>query len=446
MVVFLSLSCFLAAEDIPSDVTPFVKLGRLVKVSFYKNPVIDKRSKEIKHNGQLIKENLVQVPAGSGTIISPGGLILTNYHVYQMKNYFKYDSKKNMLLRETPAGKTMLVYRLAGNDPLKVPALHYSAAPVSLDKKHDTAILKIISDEKGKLISKNDFSYVSIGNPFAMRINEDITIIGYPSKGGDTVTITGGKFLGYYRSKRFYGLDGFIKTDGAMAPGNSGGAAMNKGTLIGVPTSVTLPTAAGSDLGYIHPVTWAAKTLTIANRKYGYKTPEIPVQWFYTDYNTDETKTFLYVTGNIISSHSNRPVSAEVAITRPDRTFTQIKNLHRQIQSVIKIYAARDLHKRGMSVEKIAKQFKMPRGKIEKFLTAKRTGENLSPDTTRYMKGEFFYKNANSDRKGFFILSIPRGRNVKVYVIKKGFRPVIRDAAIGSGVSHSLGAIKIFKQ
>lgn len=446
IVVFLSLCYFNGAGEVPADVTPFIKLGHLVKVAIYKNPVIDQNRKEVKHDGQLIKEDLVQLPVGSGTIISPDGLILTNYHVYKMENYFKYDHKKKLLLKKTPAGKSMLVYCLADNDPLKVPVLRYTAVPVSLDPKHDTALLKIVSDEKGNKIAKKNFSYVSLGNPFTMKINEDITVIGYPSKGGDTVTITDGKFLGYYRNQRFYGLDGFIKTNAAMAPGNSGGAGVNKGALIGVPTAVTLPTQAGAVMGYIHPVTWAAKALTIANHKYGYRTPDIPVQWFSADYNTDETKNYLYVTGNIVSSHSYQPVSAEVVITRPDRTFTQIKNLHRQVQSVIKIYTAQDLSKRGLSVEEIAKRFKKPRAEIQKLLTARLSGKNLLLDTRRYMKGEFFYKNMNSDNKGFFILSVPRGGNAILYVIKEGFRPVMRDIGVGRAASLNLGTINIFKR
>jgi hypothetical protein len=61
------------------------------------------------------------------------------------------------------------------------------------------------------------------------------------------------------------------------------------------------------------------------------------------------------------------------------------------------------------------------------------------------MEGEFFYKNKYSDAKGFFILSIPRGRTVKVYVIKEGYRQAENDVTIGSGISQDLGTIKVFK-
>lgn len=445
--ILSSFTSLTGADDIPSNVTPHIRLGRLVKSSIYKNPVVRQQGKnqEIIHDGQLIEETIIPSPAGSGTIISPDGLILTNNHVYRMTNSFKYDSDKKMLYKAAPVNKNMLVYRLRGNDPLKLPVLQYIAEPISLDTKHDAALLKIIADKDGVKITKNDFAYVNIGNPFSMKLNDSLTILGYPSKGGNTITITIGNFLGYYRHERFPGLDGFIKTNAAMAPGNSGGAALNKGVLIGIPTAVTLPGLAGSDFGYIHPVTWTLKALTIANQKYGFRTPEIPGQWLESDYNTDETKDSLYVTGNIVSSHSGQPLSAEVVIARHDRNFNQITMLHKKITTINVIFHIKQLYKRGVPIKDIAERFKRPETDIEKVLVLKLAKEKLPPDIRRLMEGEFFYKNKYSDAKGFFILSIPRGRKVKVYVIKEGYRPAEIDVTTGSGISQDLGTIKIFK-
>lgn len=445
--IFLSFSFFIGADDIPSNVTPHIRLWHLVKSSIYKNPVVRQQgnNQEIIHDGELIEETIMPAPAGSGTIISPDGLILTNSHVYRMTNSFKYDSDKKMLYRAAPVNINMLVYRLQDNDPLKTPVFQYIAAPISLDTTHDIALLKIITDKDGVKITKNDFACVDIGNPFSMKLNESLTILGYPSKGGDTITITIGNFLGYYRNERFPGLDGFIKTNAAMAPGNSGGAALNEGVLIGIPTAVTLPGLAGSDFGYIHPVTWTLKALTIANQKYGYRTPEIPGQWLESDYNTDETKECLYVTGNIVSSHSGQPLSAEVVIARHDRNIDEIKMLHKQITTINTVFLIQQLYKRGVPIKDIADRFKRPETDIQKVLALTIAKEKLPPDIRQFMKGEFFYKNKYSDAKGFFILSIPRGRKVKVYVIKEGYRPAEKDVTIGSGISQDLGTIQVFK-
>jgi len=443
--ILVSICSYIQAEDIPSDVTPFVRLGHLVKVSIYKNPIIDQKNKKIIHYGQLIREEIVKMPAGSGTIISTNGLILTNYHVYQMKNNFRYDSGKRILYTAKPTSRAMLVYGLKDNDPLKVPAWQYIAVPVSLDADHDTALLKIVTDKDGNKITKDNFSFLVMGNPYAMKLNENITIIGYPTKGGDTITITGGKFLGYYRDERYYGLDGFIKTNAAMAPGNSGGAAINKRALIGVPTAVTLPTMAGSDMGYIHPVTWAVKVLSIAKHKFGFAIPEIPVQWLKSDYNTDETVDSIYVTGKILSAHSSNPLSARVIIARHDRTFEQIKNLHQELQAVMIVYLVKKLRDAGLSVKEMAERFKMTQEGIKKILALKLSKVGILPDAIRYIEGEFFYKTTQSDSEGFFILNVPRGRRVRVYILKEGFRSAIKDMTAGTGRSQSLGRIKIYQ-
>lgn len=445
--IILNFSSFTGADDIPSNVTPHVRLWRLVKSSIYKNPVVRQQGKnqEIVQDGQLIDETIIPAPAGSGTIISPDGLILTNSHVYRMENSFKYDNDRKMLFRLAPVNLNMLVYRLQDNDPLKPPVFQYIAAPISLDTMHDTALLKIITDKDGVKITKNDFPYVNMGNPFSMKLNESITILGYPTKGGDTITITIGNFLGYYRSERFPGLDGFIKTNAAMAPGNSGGSALNKGLLMGIPTAVTMPGLAGSDFGYIHPITWTLKTLIIASQKYGFRTPEIPVQWLESDYNTDETKDSLYVTGNIISSHSGQPLSAEVVIARLDRHIDEIKMLHKQITTINTVFLIQQFYKRGVPIKDIAEIFKRPETDIEKVLALNIDKDKFPPDIRLVMEGEFFYRNRYSDAKGFFILSIPRGRKVKVYAIKKGYRQAEIDVTIGTGISQDLGTIKVFK-
>ena len=166
--IILSFSSLIEADDIPSDVTPHVRLWRLVKSSIYKNPVVREQGQkqEIVNDGQLIDETIIPAPAGSGTIISPDGLILTNSHVYRMENSFKYDSDKKMLFKLAPVNLNMLVYRLQDNDPLKPPVFQYIAAPISLDTMHDTALLKIITDKDGVKITKKDFPYVNMGNPF----------------------------------------------------------------------------------------------------------------------------------------------------------------------------------------------------------------------------------------------------------------------------------------
>jgi S1-C subfamily serine protease len=448
LIGFLALCVFvpLRSDEIPRDVTPFVRLGHLVKVSVFRNPTVDTGQKRILNTGQLIREEVVQMPVGSGTIISSNGLILTNNHVYEMEDNIHYDDETQTLVLAQAASREMLVYTLIDNDPLKVPEFQYLAEQVSLDEKHDTALLRIVKDKDGNPIAGKTFSYVSIGNPFGMQLNETLTIFGYPSKGGDTITITEGKFLGYYRDQRFPGLDGFIKTNAAMAPGNSGGAAMNKASLVGVPTAVTPPTLAGSDLGYIHPVTWAAKVLTVAKYKLNLKTPEIPLQWFESEHNTDDTRNSIYVTGRIVSSHSQTGIPADIILARTDRTLEEIENLHLELQVVDMIYTVQRMHTAGLTEEQIAAQFQMTLEEIRTMIAAQLSEEQLSADTLASLKGEFFYSHSQSDDEGFFILSVPKEKEIKLYVVRNSFFPIEKKIALGHGLSLNLGKITIFRQ
>ena len=284
----------------------------------------------------------------------------------------------------------MLVYWLWDNDPLKIPVFQYQAVPLSLDEEHDTALLKIMTDKDGNRIDRTDFSHVRLGNPFGMKINENISVLGYPGKGGDTITITDGKFLGYYRDDRFPGLDGFIKTNAAMAPGNSGGAALNRQALVGVPTAVTLPTEAGSDLGYIHPVTWALKGFIIAKQKFGLTPPEIPMEWLTSPYNTDDTSRDIYLTGSVVSANSQKGIKGRILIARSDRTLEQIEELHQNLQAVSIIYSMKQMQEYGMSVSEIAKRFSVTSTEVEQILAIELSEENIIPDIPWHAGPNFY--------------------------------------------------------
>lgn len=444
LLFLLCLSSNAAAQVIPSDFTPFVRLGHLVKLSIFKNPVLDAEKGSVLNRGELMREEVVQMPVGSGTIISADGMILTNWHVYQIRDQYQFDQANNLLRVAEPAGNAMLVYWLKDNDPLKIPVFQYLAIPLSLDEKHDTALLKIVADKDGNRINKVDFSHVRLGNPFGMKINENITVLGYPGKGGDTITMTDGKFLGYYRDERFPGLDGFIKTNAAMAPGNSGGAALNKQALVGVPTAVTLPTEAGSDLGYIHPVTWALKGFVIAKHKFGLSPPEIPLGWLMSPYNTDGTAQNVFVIGSVLSASSQKGLRGRILIIRSDRTLEGIEELHRNVQAVSIIFSMQQMQRFGLSVDEIAKRFNVTSAEAKRILAAELSEDDISEDIPRYLAGEFFYEVGESDEEGFFILSVPKREKVSLHVFKEGFRPVSKDFITVEGSFQNLGRIKVY--
>jgi hypothetical protein len=432
-------------EEIPSDFTPYVRLGHLLKVSVYRNPILDPSGQGIVNPGELLREEEpIATPVGSGTIISAEGLILTNWHVYAIEDQVQYDPRSRILRVAERASMTMLVYRLKDNDPLKIPVVQYRAAPVSLDEEHDTALLKIVEDAGGNPVDLRDLSYVTLGNPFGMKINTDLTVLGYPGKGGDTITITNGKFLGYYRDDGFPGQDGFIKTDAAMSPGNSGGAAVNDQELIGVPTAVTLPQLAGSDMGYIHPVTWALKGLVVAKYKFGYHPPEIPLEWLTSPYNSDDTARSIFLTGHILAANSGRGVGSQVIAVRPDKTLEEVGRLHQELQSTALVFLMQQMDDYGVSAEDISRRFEIPVDRVKEILEIELSDATMSEDSRRYLGGEFYYSNSESDEDGFFILAVPREREVMLHVLKEGYFPFDREIKAGNGGFQDIGRLKIF--
>jgi S1-C subfamily serine protease len=177
---------------------------------------------------QIIVDGLVsgysEQWSGSGTIISPDGLILTNAHVAVGDRFYRAD-------------RLTIGLTIAEDQP-PVPA--YIAEVVQADTNLDIAVLRIVKDLTGRRINTTDLNlpYVEIGNSDDLRLGDDITIMGYPGIGGQTITLTSGKVSGF-TSEAAYGNRAFIKTSATIAGGNSGGMATDDANrLVGIPTQV----------------------------------------------------------------------------------------------------------------------------------------------------------------------------------------------------------------
>ncbi|MBN1955382.1 MAG: trypsin-like peptidase domain-containing protein [Anaerolineae bacterium] len=174
----------------------------------------------IEYGGQL-----QPIWTGSGTIISPDGLILTNAHVVT-------DPDPNY--QPDALGISITVC----SDDL--PELRYLGEILAVDTQLDLAVIRIATDLDGRPVNVEALSlnYVEVGNSDAMDLGDLIQILGYPGIGGETITFTEGVVSGFTRER---GVDGraFIKTDATIAGGNSGGLGANaSGQIIGVPTQV----------------------------------------------------------------------------------------------------------------------------------------------------------------------------------------------------------------
>lgn len=179
---------------------------------------------------------------GSGSILSPEGLILTNYHVVE-----------ETALGEVPEDEELIVG--ITTDPTNPVNELFRAKTLHVDKKHDLALVKIVSGIYGQPLP-DDFRlpYLEIADELPP-LGEELRMIGYPSIGSSTtgcyVTLTLGVVSGFDR-----GPEGFmIKTDADIAGGNSGGTAVDENyELIGVPTQSQYEEDSNGQVGFLIPV------------------------------------------------------------------------------------------------------------------------------------------------------------------------------------------------
>jgi hypothetical protein len=170
------------------------------------------------------------VGTGSGSIVSPDGYILTNYHVV-----------------EGPSGRPLEWHAIlvSGPDaPDLLPEFRYWARYVAGDATYDLAILRIVEyADETPVPPGTTFPFVTLGDSGDLLPGDPVTVVGYPGISGDTITFTTGVVSGFLGEDLTAGGKQWIKTDAKLARGNSGGAAFDEnGLLIGIPTLRTQTT------------------------------------------------------------------------------------------------------------------------------------------------------------------------------------------------------------
>ena len=154
---------------------------------------------------------------GSGFVIDPDGIIVTNNHVIADAD----DIEVNF------ADGTMLIAEVIGADP-----------------KTDIAVLKVEPEAPLRA--------VTLGDPNSARIGDWVMAIGNPFGLGGTVTT--GIVSARGRDINSGPYDNFIQTDAAINRGNSGGPLFNKhGEVIGVNTAIISPTGGSIGIGFAVP-------------------------------------------------------------------------------------------------------------------------------------------------------------------------------------------------
>jgi len=159
-----------------------------------------------------------QASLGSGVLVDPSGLIVTNYHVIQNADEVKVSTSDG---RE------------------------FTSKILLKDQSVDLAVLKIESDKP--------FPVVAIGDSDALQVGDLVLAIGDPFGVGQTVT--SGIVSALARSPVGISDSGFfIQTDAAINPGNSGGALINmEGQVVGINTAIFSRSGGSIGIGFAIP-------------------------------------------------------------------------------------------------------------------------------------------------------------------------------------------------
>jgi S1-C subfamily serine protease len=189
------------------------------------------------------EEQVIWYAVGSGTVVSPDGLILTNEHLITPAGVDQKLAELETQLAGEGKSADLQVdaerFMIAVSDGRQLPDARYVARVIAQDPELDLAVLRIDSDERGTPLGSEslDLPILPLGSSDAVNLGDTVHVFGFPAIGSGSLTYTIGIVSGFVFED---GIDGtaWINTDAVTSGGNSGGAAVNDaGQLIGVPTS-----------------------------------------------------------------------------------------------------------------------------------------------------------------------------------------------------------------
>ena len=162
----------------------------------------------------------VENSLGSGVIVRPDGLTVTNFHVIE--------------------GADSITVVLSDRR-------EFEARILREDERTDLAILKIDAGVE-------ELPHIALGDSDDLEVGDLVLAIGNPFGVGKTVT--SGIVSGLARTQvGISDFNFFIQTDAAINPGNSGGPLLDsKGRLIGMNTAIFSPSGAYAGIGFAVPV------------------------------------------------------------------------------------------------------------------------------------------------------------------------------------------------
>jgi Do/DeqQ family serine protease len=239
-----------SAPEIKLSFAPIVKKVAPAVVNVYgakvekvpRNPLLDDPFfRRFFGGGDGPAPDRVQRSLGSGVIIDPMGLVITNHHVIE-----------NM---------TEVKVSLADKR-------EFEAEIVLRDPRTDLAVLRIKTNEK--------FPWLELDDSDALEVGDLVLALGNPFGVGQTVT----QGIVSALARTQVGVSDyqfFIQTDAAINPGNSGGALIDMaGKLVGINTAIYSQSGGSHGIGFAIPANMVK--VVVASAKAGGKSVRRP--WF----------------------------------------------------------------------------------------------------------------------------------------------------------------------
>ena len=229
--------------EISLGFVPVVRQAAPAVVNIYTTKVIERRASpfagdpfferffgDLFPGGPGLTRRRIENSLGSGVIVDPAGIVVSNYHV------------------------------VGGADEITViltDRREFEGRVILADKEADLAIVE--------LDGASDLPALELRDSDTLEVGELVLAIGNPFGVGQTVTsgivsglartgAPGGRQRGY-----------FIQTDAAINPGNSGGALVDiAGRLIGINTSILSRSGGSNGIGFAVPANLVARVIDAA--------------------------------------------------------------------------------------------------------------------------------------------------------------------------------------
>jgi len=218
----------------PFKVFPILLIALLITCWMFSHPVQAYTPKEIYQKAGpgvvfiFASKGANKGSGGTGSIITPEGLIITNAHLFTQKDSSTLLSNISVFLKPN---------RVTGDHKADL-AKGYRGEILAYDLPLDLALIRIVNPDR-------KFATVALANSEIIDIGEQVYAIGHPEQGGLWSLTTG---VISARWKNYGGVQGknLFQTDASINRGNSGGPLLDdQASMIGINSMIARKAADG---------------------------------------------------------------------------------------------------------------------------------------------------------------------------------------------------------